>query len=64
MIGRPIHLQRTGFTSWGECGAQSSLQTLDWRAVECVRCRRTRRYRDIRTAARREEIDRLLVQSP
>jgi hypothetical protein len=49
MIGRPVHLG-VGNRDWTACGKQSELSTGDCRRVECLLCRRTRRWRTLKDA--------------
>ena len=48
MIGKPHHLQREG--NWTVCGCQSTLLiTGTVVGVNCLRCRKTQAYLDLKT---------------
>ena len=59
MIGKPIHLGKNQlrtrvscFTGdWTECGVQSHLLSRNTREVECVRCRKTRKFKQMQRIA-------------
>ena len=60
MIGKPQHLQRKD--NWTACGCQSSLLSIGTaNGVNCLRCRKTQAYLDLRAKERRELIKKAFV---
>ena len=45
-IGKPMHLESPFSTRWGACGVQGDT-TSDGGKVTCLRCLKTRRFKDI-----------------